>query len=254
VQIQKLLDVVLGALQDLDLSNTGMLKGIDGVALGLDFPSNRLSGQLGNNLLQVTRADFLDQNVKHLLSDLTHLGMLGIGGLFQLVLSTLGQSKDKKPQEVAVSGLDVHVGLNQSVPLSDDASQPVSGEFHSVEVGQALLSLDFVNAQLEFPVVGLFFLTFLVQIALGEFKDTATQSVISVLQALSAVDQGLGTMTIREHAWGQDVVPFLAGEWVYDFLFQAFLAFRQTFVLSNSLKYKKLEWMDGWIKGRDVPF
>ena len=229
-----------------------MLKGIDGIALSLNLPTNRLSSQLGHNLLQITRTNLLSKNVKHLLSDLTHLGVLGVGGLLELVLSALGQGKDKEPQQVSVSGLDVHVGLNQSVPLPDDALKPVRGELHAVEVGQALLALDFIDAQLEFPVVGLFFLAVFVEVALGEVEDAAAECVFSVLQALGAVNEGLGTVAIGEHAWGQDVVPFLAGEWVYDFLFQAFLAFGQTFVLSDSLE-RVLGWMDGWMKV-DVPF
>ena len=45
------------------------------------------------------------------------------------------------PKSVTISGLDVTVGLNQCLPLLHHGPQLVSGQPHSVEVGQAVLAL-----------------------------------------------------------------------------------------------------------------
>ena len=45
------------------------------------------------------------------------------------------------PQGVAISGLDVAVGLDEGLPLLDHGPQLVSGQAHAVEVGEAVLAL-----------------------------------------------------------------------------------------------------------------
>ena len=46
-----------------------------------------------------------------------------------------------QPEGVAISGLDVAVGLDQRLPLLHHGPQLVSGQAHAVEVGQAVLTL-----------------------------------------------------------------------------------------------------------------
>ena len=45
------------------------------------------------------------------------------------------------PQGVAISGLDVAVGLDEGLPLLHHGPQLVSGQAHAVEVGEAVLAL-----------------------------------------------------------------------------------------------------------------
>ena len=45
------------------------------------------------------------------------------------------------PEGVAIGGLDVAVGLDQRLPLLHHRPQLVSGQPHTVEVGQAVLAL-----------------------------------------------------------------------------------------------------------------
>ena len=53
------------------------------------------------------------------------------------------------PQGVAISGLDVAVGLDEGLPLLDHGPQLVSGQAHAVEVGEAVLALHVLADQLE---------------------------------------------------------------------------------------------------------
>jgi len=62
------------------------------------------------------------------------------------------------------------MGFNEGLPLADEGAKFIGSEVHSVEVGQAVLALNFINAQLDLAE-GLFFL--LVQVGKGEFNDTA---------------------------------------------------------------------------------
>ena len=45
------------------------------------------------------------------------------------------------PEGVAISGLDVAVGLDEGLPLLHHGPQLVSGQAHAVEVGEAVLAL-----------------------------------------------------------------------------------------------------------------
>ena len=46
------------------------------------------------------------------------------------------------PEGVAISGLDVAVGLDEGLPLLHHGPQLVSGQAHAVEVGEAVLALN----------------------------------------------------------------------------------------------------------------
>ena len=50
------------------------------------------------------------------------------------------------PEGVAISGLDVAVGLDQRLPLLHHGPQLVGGQAHTVEVGQAVLALKRKNS------------------------------------------------------------------------------------------------------------
>jgi hypothetical protein len=85
----------------------------------------------------------------HLLSDSSDLRGGGIGGLLDLVGSALGEGNGEQAEEVVVSGLDCDIGLNQRLPLSDERSQLVGCEIETVEVGEAVLSLDLIDPELD---------------------------------------------------------------------------------------------------------
>jgi hypothetical protein len=66
------------------------------------------------------------------------------------------------------------VGLDQSLPLSDERAELVGGEVHAVECGEALLSLDFVDDEFQLAVSLL-----LVSVEVGEacLNNAALQGI-----------------------------------------------------------------------------
>ena len=74
------------------------------------------------------------------------------------------------------------------MPLADERAQLVGGEVETVEVGQAVLSLDFIDSELDFAesvvFVGL-------EISEGNLEDTALQCVVRRFETSRSVDQGL---------------------------------------------------------------
>lgn len=119
VELKKLLEVKLGALEDLDLVEEDVLEGVDGLASLFDLLADRVRNKLLDNFLQVAAGNLTLDDLKHTLADSTDLAGLGISGLLNLLGAALGETDGEETQQVAVSRLDVNVGLNQSLPLLD---------------------------------------------------------------------------------------------------------------------------------------
>lgn len=124
----------------------------------------------------------------HLLADGTDLGRAGVGGLLDLVGATLGEGNSEETEEVVVGGLHGNVGLDQGLPLADKGTELVGGEVKTVEVGQTVLALDLVDAELDLAE-GVVLIV--LEVGEGDLDDTALEGVVGVLQTAGAVDKGL---------------------------------------------------------------
>jgi len=221
------LDIELGALEDLDLADIDVLQGEDTLAGLLDAVTNdilsrggRRSDELGNELLEIAGGGFLGHDLKHLLADLTDLGRLSIGGLLDLVAATSSEGNDEKTDKVTVSGLDINESLQKGLPLLDEGTELVRGEIHTVEVGEAVLALDFINSQLDLAESTIFVLG---EVTERDFDNTTLKVVVGVSETLGAVDKSLTDLANIEHRGSLDVIPVLAGEGVNDLLLQSLL-------------------------------
>ena len=64
----------------------------------------------------------------------------------------LCETNAKDTNEVSISGLDIDMGFNQSLPLLNHGSKFISGQVHTIELGQTALALNFFAQKLEFSV------------------------------------------------------------------------------------------------------
>jgi hypothetical protein len=115
VELEKLSEVELGGLEDLDLADKDVTEGVDRLARLLNLGSNDLGDELLDELLQVAGRGLGDHDLEHLLADLTDLSSLGVGGLLDLVDSLLGEGNSKEAEQVTVGGLDIDVSLNDGL-------------------------------------------------------------------------------------------------------------------------------------------
>jgi len=76
------------------------------------------------------------------------LGVLGVAGGSHLLGSSLGEANAEQSEQIAINGLGLHEGFDEGVPFLDEGAQLVLGHVHSVEVGEAVVSLDFFNLDL----------------------------------------------------------------------------------------------------------
>lgn len=141
-------------------------------------------GELGQGAASGLTLDDLG----HLLADGADLGRASIGSLLNLVGATLGEGNGEQTDEVVVSGLHGDVGLNERLPLADEGAQLVGSEVQAVEVGQAVLALDLIDAELDLAE-GVVLIV--LQVSEGDLEDTALERVVGVLQTAGTVDEGL---------------------------------------------------------------
>ena len=154
----------------------------------LNLTTDNLRDELGCELCEGAAGGFALNDLGHLLSDSSDLRGGGIGGLLDLVGPALGEGNGEQAEEVVVGGLDCDIGLNQRLPLSDEGSELVGCEVETVEVGQAVLSLDLIHTELDFSerVV-----LILLEIRQRNLEDSALQCIVCVLETGGSVDESL---------------------------------------------------------------
>ena len=158
----------------------------------LDLTTDNLGDELGCELCEGTAGGFTLNDLGHFLSDSSDLRGGGVGGLLDLVGSALGEGNGEQAEEVVISGLDCDIGLNQRLPLSDERSQLVGCEVETVEVGQAVLSLNLIDSELDLSerVV-----LILLEIRQRNLENSALQCIICVLKTGRSVDKSLADTT-----------------------------------------------------------
>jgi hypothetical protein len=176
---------------------THVLEGVDALGGLLDLAADDLGDQLLGELSQGAGASLTLHDLGHLLTDSTDLRRRGVGGLLDLVRPALGETNGEEAEEVVVGGLDNDVGLDERLPLADERAELVRGEVETVEVGQAVLALDLVDAELDLAerVV-----LILLEIGERDFEYPSLEGVVGVLQTGGAVDEGLADTADGQYA------------------------------------------------------
>ena len=180
--------VELWLLEKLDLTNVDVLKWVDATSSLLNLTPDNLRDEFGGELSKVAASSLTLNNLNHLLTNGADLGRLSVGSLLDLVWPPLSEGNGKQAEEVVVGGLDGNVGLDQRLPFSDERSELVGCEVETMEVGQAVLSLNLIYPQLDFTES---VILILLQIGQRNLENTTLQGIVGVLQTSGAVDKGL---------------------------------------------------------------
>jgi len=177
VDLDKLVLIKFGRLEDFDLAEEAVGEGIDSLRLTFNLLSNGVGDEFNDKILEINGCGFAGDDLEHLLADLLNLRSFGIAGLTNGG-HLLGEGDGEDAEEIAIEGFHVNVGLNESLPLLDVETELIGSEIHTVEVGEAVLSLNVLNAKLD-GSVGLVLV--LVQISKRDRHHTSLQAVRSDL-------------------------------------------------------------------------
>jgi hypothetical protein len=121
-------------------------------------------------LLDLSHHDF-----HHLGAELVSVGALSVAGGLDLVLVASGEGNGESSYEVAVGGLSLNEGLNDGVPLLNEGAELVTGDVHTVEVGEAIETFNFFDLDLDLSPCNL--MSVVVELTEGDVEDTAAEGV-----------------------------------------------------------------------------
>ena len=141
------------------------------------------------------------------------LGGLGVASSLDLSVLSSGEGNGEETDKVTIAGLGLDEGLDKGVPLLDESAHLVAGDGKTVEVGEAIVSLDFLNLELD-DSPGEVVLVLLVEIGVGDLEDASTERVSGDVLSLSLVARSNSGYSNLEDRRGTDVVPFLFVEGV----------------------------------------
>lgn len=173
---------------------THILQRVDALGRLLDLTADDLGDQLGRKLGQRAASGVALHDLGHLLADRTDLRRAGIGGLLDLVGASLRKGNGKQANKVIIGGLHGHVGLDEGLPLADKRAQLVGREVHTIEVGKAVLPLDFIHPELDLAERVVFIV---LQVGKRSLEDTTLEGVVCILQTAGAVDNRLANTLVH---------------------------------------------------------
>ena len=111
-------------------------------------------------------------NLHHLLSDESLVRVLGIACGFNLLSGFLGEGKREKSEGVTIGGFALYESLNKGVPFFHHGACFVSRDIHTIEIGIAIHSFNFVDLEFELsPGLGL---RLVVAISQGDVHNTTS--------------------------------------------------------------------------------
>jgi hypothetical protein len=140
---------------------------------------------------------------------LTDLRTTSISSLLDLSLALLSERDSKHTEDVSVSGLDINVSLNESLPFTDHGAELISSEIHSIEVSEAVAALDIFDTKSDVTVS----ISFVVlEVSEGASEDASLEAIRGNFSSLGAGNEGLSNVTGVEYAGGFDVIPIFLGE------------------------------------------
>lgn len=161
---------------------------------------------------------------------------LGVACSLDLVVLRASKGDAEESDNVSVSCSAVHIGLNDRLLFADQTAQLVSGHVHTVEIGQAVVTLDVLHTQLNLsPRDGLV----LVEVSEGNFNNTSLQSIGSNLLSLRLGDQSLSAVLDGKDGRGNELVPFFLQEGVDGLFASSLLGFRKSLILALWIKIEK---------------
>jgi len=157
VELHKFVQIELWLLEDLGLSNHAViLEWEDFAALVLDLFANFFFKENFDELLESRLLNSCLHNLHHLFNDQLLVGVFSITCGLHLLLGSLSESDCEQSEDESIGSLGLNACLNEGVPFLDHGACLISGNIHSVEVCEAIESLNLIDLEFKLsPGLGL---------------------------------------------------------------------------------------------------
>lgn len=152
-------------------------------------------------------------DLHHLLSDKLLLGCLSVASGLHLSWCLLCETDREHSHDVTIRGLSLGEGLDKGVPFLDHSTSVITSDVHTMEVGVAVESLDFIDLELELSPGGADLWVWSIAIVKGDLDDTTPETITGLLKTGSLVARHESHNSFIK-SWGQHIVPLFTGEWM----------------------------------------
>ena len=78
------------------------------------------------------------------------MARLGVSGLPHLRGTAFGKGNSEEPEEITVGCFHINVRFDEGLPFANQRTEFVGSKIHPMEIGEAVLALDLVDAELDF--------------------------------------------------------------------------------------------------------
>ena len=170
-------------------------------------------------------------DLNHLSSDSLDLRSSSVAVALGGVGLTLGEGDAEQTEGVSIGSLNLGLGLNESLPLTDQRAKLITSHVHTVEVSKTVTSLSVENLELDLSeaLVGI-----LVEVTKVSLADTTEKLFRSDLGTSSLGHKSLASVPGSEHGGCLHVIPLLLQEDVTHLLLQTLLSLGKSLILAHS--------------------
>jgi hypothetical protein len=224
-------EVKLGLLEQLYLSDINVLEGIHIATLSLDLLADRLGNEPLDEISELDLAGLSLHDLNHLGSDSLDLRSSSVAVALGGVGLTLAEGNSEHTEDVSISGLDFSLSLDKGLPLTDKGAELITSHVHTVEISKAVTSLSVEDLELDLSeaLIGV-----LVEVTEVSLADTTEELLGSDLSTSGLGNKSLAGVPGGEHGGSLHVVPFLLKEDVTDLLLKTLLSLGKSLVFAHS--------------------
>mmetsp|Transcript_3015 Transcript_3015/g.5639 ORF Transcript_3015/g.5639 Transcript_3015/m.5639 type:complete len:253 (+) Transcript_3015:139-897(+) len=225
-------------LEHLHLANVALLDWEDGRSRLLNILTTICSHKSVYKSPEISLVSELGHIVHHLGSDTTNLSGFGITSLLDLTSILLGEGNTEHSYNVSIGGLNIYIRLNNCLTLLNETAYLITCHVHSVEIGETVISLYILNAELDLAVGEVLVI---LEVGEGYFDDASFQFLGGDFGTGCFGDDGFSKILVGEHCWCLELVPFFSEEGVNSLLTASLLSsFCQSLVLSDCHGYNNV--------------
>mmetsp|Transcript_3249 Transcript_3249/g.5797 ORF Transcript_3249/g.5797 Transcript_3249/m.5797 type:complete len:267 (-) Transcript_3249:508-1308(-) len=222
-------DIKLRLLDHLDLTDVAIFDREDAGCLTLNLFSSGTRNEGLDQSLKVSLSSEGGHGADHLSTDGLTFRRLGVTSLLELIILLLGESDAEHADNVSVRCTGIDVGLNDTLLFLDKRAQLVACHIHTVEVEEAVVSLNILDTKL-YLAIGHSFI--LIKVSKGELDHTSLEAVRSDFLSLGLGNDSLSTLLLGEDGGGDKLVPFFLKKGVDCLLLSALLGLGKSLILS----------------------
>jgi hypothetical protein len=231
-------NIKLWLFQDFDLADEAILDGKDSICFTLNLFANGCTDQLLDERLQITLGAQLGHDSGHFETNGTDLCRVAIASRLDLIVLWAGEGNAKHSDNVSIGCSTIDGSFNNGLLFSDQGAELVTSHVHTMEIHEAIESLDVFDTKLDLSVRQGFIL---VQVGQTNLDHAALEVVGSNLGSHCFGDESATAILLGKDGRSNQFVPFLTGKGINCLFTASLFGLCQSLVLALLVTMERKE-------------